>query len=156
MPLCIFNFNRASYLTDDVTRHHHRRISSWVKWLRMLRATTSLLKQPSAFFVFLQRFSPEWPIRACSMITAVQFAMHWWWKQELSKRLQYVVCIVFFGRNFHYNSPNTKPKVINVGDMAYYVPPLWKSGGHAPRVPHHIAPMCSPIACRCLTVEVLS
>jgi len=28
------------------------------------------------------------------------------------------------------------------GDMAYYVPPVWKSGGtHVPRVPHQIAPM---------------
>jgi len=47
---------------------------------------------------------PEWPIRTCSKITAVLFAMHWWWKQELSKRLQYVVCIVFFGRDFHYKA----------------------------------------------------
>jgi len=30
-------------------------------------------------FSFLQHFSPEWPIGTCSMITAYQFAMHWWW-----------------------------------------------------------------------------
>ena len=28
---------------------------------------------------FSQRFSPAWPIRTCSMITAVQFAVHLWW-----------------------------------------------------------------------------
>ena len=28
-----------------------------------------------------------------------------------------------------------------VGDMAYYIPPTWKSGGHVPGVPHQIAPM---------------
>jgi len=38
-------------------------------------------------------------------------------------------------------SPNTKRKEKKVGDMAYYVLPVWKSGGHAPRVPHQIAPM---------------
>jgi len=27
------------------------------------------------------------------------------------------------------------------GDMAYYVPPFRKVGGHVPRVPHQIAPM---------------
>jgi len=26
--------------------------------------------------------------------------------------------------------------------MAYYVPPSKKVGGHVPRVPHQIAPMC--------------
>ena len=35
-------------------------------------------------------------------ITAVQFAVHCWWYQELSKRLQYVINIVFTGRDFHY------------------------------------------------------
>ena len=71
---CLYAFltcNRASCFTRDVTCHHHWRVSSWVMWLRMLRATTSLPKQPFAFFIFLQRFSPEWPIRACSKITAV-------------------------------------------------------------------------------------
>jgi len=64
--------NRASCFTRDVTRHHHWRVSSWAMWLRMLRATTSLPKQSFAFFIFLQRFSPEWPIRTCSKTTAVQ------------------------------------------------------------------------------------
>ena len=71
---CLYAFltcNRVSCFTRDVTRHHHWRVSSWVMWLRMLLATTSLPKQPFAFFTFLQRFSPEWPIRTCSKITAV-------------------------------------------------------------------------------------
>ena len=71
---CLYAFltwNRASSFTLDVTRHHHWRVSSWVMWLRMLRATTSLPKQPFAFFIFLQRFSPGWPIGTCSKITAV-------------------------------------------------------------------------------------
>jgi len=71
--------NRASYLTHDITCHYYRRVSSWVMWLCMLRTMTSLPKQPFAFYIFSQRFSPQWPIRTCSMITAVQFAMHWWW-----------------------------------------------------------------------------
>jgi len=79
MPLCILTCNRASCFTHDVTRHHHWRVSSWVMWLRMLLASTSLPKQPYTFFIFLQRFSPEWPIKTCSKITAVLFAMHWWW-----------------------------------------------------------------------------
>ena len=37
MPLCILTFNRASCLTRDVTRHHHRHVSSWVMWLRMIQ-----------------------------------------------------------------------------------------------------------------------
>jgi len=79
---CLYAFltcNRASCLTHDVTRHHYRRVSGWVMWLRTLRTTTSLPKQPFAFFIFSQRFSPEWPIKTCSMISAVQFATHWWW-----------------------------------------------------------------------------
>jgi len=32
------------------------------------------------------------------------FAMHWWWSQELSKRLQHVVCIAFIGHDFHYKA----------------------------------------------------
>jgi len=32
------------------------------------------------------------------------FAMHWWWWQGLSKRLQYVVDIVFIDRDFHYKA----------------------------------------------------
>jgi len=43
---------RASCLTHDVTRHHYRRVFSWVMWPRMLRATTSLPKQPFAFCIF--------------------------------------------------------------------------------------------------------
>ena len=39
---------------------------------RPTRPTVSILKkQPFAFFIFLQRFSPEWPISSCSKITAV-------------------------------------------------------------------------------------
>jgi len=48
--------NRASCLTHDITRHHHWRVSSWVMWLRMLRATMSLLKQLFAFFIFYSAF----------------------------------------------------------------------------------------------------
>ena len=70
--LCAFlTCNRASCFTRDVTRHHHWRVSSWVMWLRVHRATTPVPKQPFALFIFLQRFSPEWPIRTCSKITAV-------------------------------------------------------------------------------------
>ena len=29
------------------------------------------------------------------------------------------------------------------GEIAYYVPPSEKVGGHVPRVPHQIAPMCN-------------
>jgi len=39
-------------------------------------------------------------------------------------------------------SPNTKPTRKSGGDMAYYVPPVWKSGGTRPPCPHQIAPMC--------------
>ena len=56
---CLYTFltcNRASCLTHDVTRHHHRRVSSWVMWLRMLRATTSLPKKTFAFFIFYSAF----------------------------------------------------------------------------------------------------
>ena len=63
--------NRASCFTRDVTHYHHWRVSSWVMWLRVHRATTPVPKQPFALFIFLQRFSPEWPIRTCSKITAV-------------------------------------------------------------------------------------
>ena len=52
---CLYTFltcNRASCFTYDVTSHHHRRVSSWVMWLRKLRTTTSLPKQPFAFFIF--------------------------------------------------------------------------------------------------------
>jgi len=38
-------------------------------------------------------------------------------------------------------SPNTKPEEKKWGDMAYYIPPSEKVGGHVPRVPHQIAPM---------------
>jgi len=48
--------NRASCLAHDVTRHHHRRVSSWVMWLRMPRSTTSLPKHPFAFFIFRSNF----------------------------------------------------------------------------------------------------
>jgi len=37
------------------------------------------------------------------MITAVQFAVHWWWLQEVLKRLQYVD-IVFIGCDFQYKA----------------------------------------------------
>ena len=63
--------NRASCFTRDVMHHHHWCVSSWVKWLRMHHATTSLAKKPFVFFIFLQCFSPEWPIRTCSNIIAV-------------------------------------------------------------------------------------
>ena len=56
---CLYAFltcSRASRFTHDVTRHHHWRVSSWVMWLRMLRATTSLPKQPFAFFIFYSAF----------------------------------------------------------------------------------------------------
>ena len=56
MPPCIFNLKRPSCFTRDVTRHHHWRVSSCVMWLRMLRATTSLPKQPFAFFIFYSTF----------------------------------------------------------------------------------------------------
>ena len=49
--------NRASCLTHDVKRHHHRRVFSWVMRLRLLRATMSLPKQPFAFFFFTELFS---------------------------------------------------------------------------------------------------
>jgi len=32
-------------------------------------------------------------------------------------------------------SPNTKPKEKKVGDIAYYVPSVWKSGGTRPPCP---------------------
>ena len=56
---CLYAFltcKRASCLTHDVTCNHHWRVSSWVMWLRMLRATTSLLKQPFVFFIFHSAF----------------------------------------------------------------------------------------------------
>ena len=59
---CLYAFltcSRPSCFYCDVTCHHHWCVSSWVMWLRMLRATTSLPKQPFAFFPFLQRFSPD-------------------------------------------------------------------------------------------------
>ena len=31
-------------------------------------------------------------------------AMHWWWLQELSRRLLYVICIVCFDRDIHYKA----------------------------------------------------
>jgi len=40
----------------DVTRRHHRRVFSCGIWLRMIRATTSLPKQPFAFFIFHSAF----------------------------------------------------------------------------------------------------
>jgi len=52
---CLYAFLtccRASCLIHDVTRHHYRRVFSWVMWPRMLHATTSLPKQPFAFFIF--------------------------------------------------------------------------------------------------------
>jgi len=51
---CFYAFltcNRASCLS-----HHHRYVSSWVMWLRMLRATTSLPKQSFAFSIFPSAF----------------------------------------------------------------------------------------------------
>jgi len=36
-------------------------------------------------------------------------------------------------------SPNTKSKAKNVEDIAYYVPPVWKSEGTCPR--------CAPLNC---------
>ena len=56
---CFYAFlacNRASCLTQDVTRHHLRHVSSWVMWLCMLRANTSLPKQRFAFFIFYSAF----------------------------------------------------------------------------------------------------
>ena len=52
---------QLSHVTTYASRHY-------------ITTETALL-----IFHFLQRFSPEWPIRTCSMITAVQFAVHWWW-----------------------------------------------------------------------------
>jgi len=59
MHRCLYAFltcSRPSCFTLDVTRHHHWRVSSWVMWLRMLRATTSQSKQPFAFFLFYSAF----------------------------------------------------------------------------------------------------
>ena len=42
-------------------------------------------------------------------------------------------------------SPNKTLSKKCGGDMAYYVPPSKKVGGHVPRVPHQIAPM--PVKC---------
>jgi len=56
---CFYAFltcNRTSCLTHDVTRHHHWHVSSWVMWLRMLLATTSLPKHRFAFFIFHSAF----------------------------------------------------------------------------------------------------
>jgi len=53
----VLTCNRASCLTHDFTRHHHWRVSSWVMWPHMLRATTSLPKQSFAFFIFYSAFS---------------------------------------------------------------------------------------------------
>jgi len=36
-----------------------------------------------------------------SFMVVLECAMHWWWSQELSKRLQNVVHIVFIGGYFH-------------------------------------------------------
>jgi len=71
--------NKTSCFTRDITRHHHWRISSWVMWLRMLRATTSLPKQPFTFFIFLQRFSPEWTNENLQQDHCSSIAMHWRW-----------------------------------------------------------------------------
>jgi len=38
-------------------------------------------------------------------------------------------------------SPNIKPEEKKWEDMAYYIPPPEKVGGHIPRVPHQSAPM---------------
>jgi len=38
-------------------------------------------------------------------------------------------------------APNTKPKQKKVGGHRILCPPVWKSGGTRPRVPHQIAPM---------------
>jgi len=43
-------------------------------------------------------------------------------------------------------SPNTKIKRKKRGNMAYYIPPPEKVGGHGGRVPHQIAPMPPDIA----------
>jgi len=43
------------------------------------------------------------------------------------------------GDSLVWNHFITKPKEKNVGDMAYYIPTVWKSGGA--RLPHLIAPM---------------
>ena len=69
---CLYAFwtsNRASCLTHDVTRYHHRRVSSWVMRLRMLRATTSLPKQPLAFFIHYSAFllNDQWEPAAWSL-----------------------------------------------------------------------------------------
>ena len=59
---CLYAFltcSRPSCFYRVVTCHHHWHVSSWVMWLRMLRATTSLPIQPFVFFLVLQRFSPE-------------------------------------------------------------------------------------------------
>ena len=56
---CLYAFltcYRASCFTHNVTHHHHWRVSSWVIWLRMLRASTSLPKQPFALFIFYRAF----------------------------------------------------------------------------------------------------
>ena len=78
---CLYAFltcRRRSCFTHDVMRHHHWRVSSWVMWLRMFRATTSLPKQPFAFFIFTALFSwitnKNLQQHHCS-----SFAMHWGW-----------------------------------------------------------------------------
>ena len=40
-----------------------------------------------------------------------------------------------------FGSPCTKSEEKKWGDMAYYIPPPKKGGGHVPHVPHQIAPM---------------
>jgi len=51
--------NRASCLTHDVTHHHHRRVSSWVLWLRSLcfAPLRHYRNSPSRFSFFTALFS---------------------------------------------------------------------------------------------------
>ena len=45
------------------------------------------------------------------------------------------------GDSLLWNQCITKLKEKNVGDMVYYIPTVWKSGGTRPPFPHLIAPM---------------
>ena len=79
MPLCIFN------LLQSFMPHSWRHAPSLSARIQLSHVTTNASRQyvPTettlCVFHFWQRFSPAWPKRTCSMITAVQFAMHWWW-----------------------------------------------------------------------------
>jgi len=67
----------------------------------MLRATTSLSKQSFAFVIFFTALFSCMTNKNLQQHHCNSTAMHWWWQQELSKRLQYVICIVCFGRDIH-------------------------------------------------------